>query len=298
MSRVACLQVPLFPLAARLRSEPELRDEALAVIEGQASRARVVAATRTVRKSGVKPGMTLPQARALLPGLVARAREAECERAAQEALLEVAESFSPRVEDAGEGCVYLDVTGLDHHFPAADLAGSERKAGEAMAAAAEAAGVPVWVGIAGGKLAARVAAEEGATPTVVPTGEEAAFLAPLPLHRLCPEMKMTATLESWGVRSIGDLARLPEAEVASRLGSAGRKLHVTARGEDPRPLEPWRPPPVFREGMDLEWPLIALEPFLFVARAALERLCRRLEARGFACRRLELGLRLDRKSVV
>lgn len=293
MSRVACLQVPLFPLAARLRSEPELEDEALAVFEGQASRARVVAAVRTVRKSGVKPGMTLPQARALLPGLVARARDAECERAAQEALLEVAESFSPRVEDAGEGCVYLDVTGLERHFPAEDLTGSERKAGEAMSAAADAAGVPVWVGIAGGKLAARVAAEEGAVPTVVPAGEEAAFLAPLPLHRLCPEMKTTAILESWGVRSVGDLARLPEAEVASRLGSAGRRLQVTARGEDPRPLDPWRPPPAFREGMDLEWPLVALEPFLFVARAALERLCRRLEARGFACRRLELDLRLE-----
>jgi hypothetical protein len=45
--------------------------------------------------------------------------------------------------------------------------------------------------------------------------------------------------------------------------------------------------------MDLEWPLVALEPFLFVARAALERLCRRLEARGLACSRLELALRLE-----
>jgi protein ImuB len=296
MSRIACLQVPLFPLAARLRSEPVLKDDALAVLEGQGNRARVVAATRTARKSGVKPGMTLPQARALLPGLVARARDPECERAAQEALLEVAESFSPRVEDGGEGCVYLDVTGLEHHFPAGDAGhpgGSERAAGEAMAGAAEAAGVPAWVGIAGGKLAARVAAEEGAGPTVVPAGEEAAFLAPLPLHRLCPEVRTAATLESWGVASVGDLARLPEAEVASRLGAAGRRLHVTARGEDPRPLSPWQPPPAFREGMDLEWPLVALEPFLFVARAALERLCRRLEARGFACRRLGLDLRLE-----
>jgi protein ImuB len=147
-----------------------------------------------------------------------------------------------------------------------------------------------------------VAAEEGAAPTVVAAGEEAAFLAPLPLHRLCAEVRMATTLESWGVASIGDLARLPEAEVASRLGAAGRRLQVTARGEDPRPLSPWQPPPAFREGMDLEWPLVALEPFLFVARAALERLCRRLEARGFACRKLQLDLRLepeghDRRSV-
>jgi hypothetical protein len=50
--------------------------------------------------------MTLPQARSLYPGLTARARDPESERAAQEALLEIADTFSPRVEDAGEGVVY------------------------------------------------------------------------------------------------------------------------------------------------------------------------------------------------
>jgi protein ImuB len=292
-TRIACLQVPLFPLAARLRSEPELRSEALAVLEGTGNRSRVVAATRTARKSGVRPGMTLPQARALLPGLVARSRDCECERAAQEALMEVAEAFSPRIEDGGEGRVYLDLTGIEHHFPGDTLTASETAAGQALAAAAEAAGVPAWTGIAGSKLAARVAAEEGGSPTVVPAGDEASFLAPLPLERLCPAVRVATTLERWGIRSIGELARLPESEVASRLGDPGRRLHVVARGLDPQPLSPWQPPPTFREGMDLEWPLVALEPFLFVARAALERLCRRLEARGFACRRLELDLRLE-----
>lgn len=292
-TRIACLRAPLFPLAARLRSEPELRDEALAVLEGAGNRARVVAATRTARRSGVRAGMTLPQARALLPGLVARSRDGECERAAQEALLEVAESFSPRIEDDGEGRIYLDVTGVEHHFPGDTLTAAETAAARAMAAAAETAGMPVWTGVAGSKLAARVAAEAGRSPTVVPAGEETSFLAPLPLERLCPEVRVASTLERWGVRSVGDLARLPEAEVASRLGSAGRRLHAIARGVDPDPLTPRQPPPTFREGMDLEWPLVALEPFLFVARAALERLCRRLEARGFACRRLELDLRLE-----
>lgn len=285
--------MPLFPLAARLRSEPELVDEALAVLEGQGERARVTAATRLARRSGVRPGMTLPQARARLPKLIARSRDPECERAAGGALLEVAESFSPRVEEEAAGRVYLDVDGVAHHFPADSLTASEERAGRALAAAADAVGLPAWVGIAASKLAARVAAETGGSPTVVPAGEEARFLAPLPLARLAPEMRVAATLERWGIRSIGELARLPEAEVASRLGPAGRDLHAVARGVDPRPLTPRRPSPVFREGMELEWPLVALEPFLFVARAALERLCHRVEARGLACARLELGLRLE-----
>ncbi len=285
--------MPLFPLAARLRSEPELAEEALAVLEGQGDRARVTAATRLARRAGIRPGMTLVQARARLPKLIARSRDPECERAAGEALLEVAESFSPRVEEEDAGRVYLDVDGVEHHFPADSLTASEERTGQALAAAAEAVGLPAWVGVAASKLAARVAAETGGAPTVVPAGDEARFLAPLPLTRLAPEVRVATTLERWGIRSIGELARLPEAEVTSRLGPAGRELHAVARGIDPRPLTPRRPPPVFCEGMELEWPLVALEPFLFVARAALERLCRRVEARGLACARLELGLRLE-----
>src|ERR1700745_2224187 len=109
---LACLFVPLFPLAARLRSEPDLKGEAAAVFEGNGNAARVLAATRRAREKGIQPGMTLPQARSIFPKLLARARDLESERAAQEALLEVADTFSPRVEDAGPGLAYLDLDGL------------------------------------------------------------------------------------------------------------------------------------------------------------------------------------------
>ena len=153
MPRLACVLVPLFPLAARLRSEPELASQALAVLEGNGNAARVIAATRLARTAGVRPGLTLPQARALCPKLVARARDEQCERAAQEALLEAAESLSPRLEDAGEGAAYVDLDGLERHFRE-----GEPEMGRALAAAVEAAGLPARVGIAGSKLAARVAA--------------------------------------------------------------------------------------------------------------------------------------------
>jgi protein ImuB len=110
--RLACVFVPLFPLAARLRSEPGLKGEAVVVVEGNGNAARVLAASRKARRAGIEAGMTLPQARALLPRLAARGRDRESERAAQEALLEVADGFSPRVEDGGEGVVYLDIEGI------------------------------------------------------------------------------------------------------------------------------------------------------------------------------------------
>jgi protein ImuB len=298
--RLACLRAPLFPLAARLRSEPDLLGEAVAVLAGNGTAARVVAATRRARQAGVRPGQTLTQARAMAPRLVARARDEACERAAQEALLEAAGRFSPRLEDAGGGTAYLDIEGMERHFGGGPEA--ETRLGQALMEAAEAAGLPVRVGIAGSKLAARVAAGTTPSPTVVPAGGEAAFLAPLPLGRLAPDGEVALTLERWGVRCAGELARLPAAEVASRLGPAGEALHAVARGRDPRPLVPRDPPAYLEEGTALEWPLVQLEPFLFVARAALDRLCGRLAALGLGCRRLELSLDLepdghDRRSV-
>ncbi len=298
-ARIACLDVPLFPLAARLRSEPELKGEPVAVFEGNGNAARVIAATRPARRAGIRPGMTLPQSRAIVPKLVARGRDAESERAAQEALLEIADSFSPRVEDAGDGVVYLDLAGLPGLLPKEDVSVERAEAllAQRLIAAVEGAGLPARVGIAGSKLAARVASTLPDSPKVVPEGDEAKFLAPLPLDRLAPEMEIGARLAQWGIGSIGELAQLPEGEVASRLGELGRELHATARGFDPRPLEPRVPALLLSEGMDLEWPLVTLEPFLFVGHAALERLVARLESQALACTRLEVTLKLDPEGV-
>lgn len=287
MTRLACLLVPMFPLAARLRSEPELLEEALAIVEGNGNNAHVVAATRRARKKGIHAGLSLAQSRSLIPKLIARGRDAECERTAQEALLEVAETFSPRIEDASEGIVFIDISGTERHFP------SERELAAAAIRACDAIGLPARCGIASSKLAARIAAELPQSPTVVARGGEAEFLAPLPLVRLSPQLETAATLQRWGLSSIGELAQLPESEVATRLGELGRELHYAARGIDPRPLIPRALPPDFREGMDLEWPLVALDPFLFIANAALDRLTKRLEIQGFACRRLEMTLTLE-----
>lgn len=316
MSRLACLWVPLFPLAARLRAEPELAGEALAVTAGNGATAQIVAATRAARRLGVTAGMTLTQARARVPKLAARNRDNTCERAAQEALAEIAERFSPRVEVAGPGLLFLDADGLAGRFRPGPLAAPdwtpERELGRALVAAARRAGLTARVGIAGSKLAAQVAAQSNAgrgsfpgapastaeavddtEPRIVATGGEARFLAPLPLARLAPELRLGETLARWGLASIGDFARLPAASVVSRLGAEGAELHTVARGIDPRPLLPREPPLDLAEGSELEWPLITLEPFLFLAHAALDRICRRLELRGLGCARLALELTLE-----
>ncbi len=329
--RIACVLIPLFPLAARLRSEPELSGEAVAILAGNGNAARIVAASKAARQAGIRAGLSLPQARAVLPRLIVRGDDAVCKRSAQEALLEAAETISPRVEDGGGGLAYVDADGLERCFF------SERAIGQSLAAAVEAAGLPSRIGLAGSKLASRVAAESRDSPMCVPPEGEAGFLSALPLSRLgltCLSIfppartpsrafahpspnwggdgggvvverggvsrgeekrphEVLDTLASWGLKTIGEFARLPEGEIVARLGEAGRRVHRMARGIDPDPLLPRTAPPSFAEGMDLEWPLVAVEPFLFVARAALERLADRLCAQALACAGLSLELKLD-----
>lgn len=285
--RIVCAWVPDFPLAARLRGEPELADEIVVVVEGQGAGAWVVARTERARRAGVELGMTLTQARVLAAGLVARGRDPASERGAREALGDAAESLTPRVEDAGEGVVYLDADGLDRRYP------SESALAEAVRRAARAVGLGVRVGVASSKRVALVAAQVADDLRIVPAGEEEAFLAPLDVALLEPECGVAEALSSWGVTTLGALARLDPGEVASRLGRAGRDLCAAARGVDPRALVPRARPLAFHEGMELEWPLVSLEPFQFIARAALDRLTERLAARGLAVARLTLELTLD-----
>ncbi len=111
----ACIFVPDFPVEALLRAEPELRSQAVAVLEGKAPLQKVFAVNETARRAGVDPGMTKLQIEACT-GLVLRARSPLQEAAAHAALLDCAQSFSPRVEDAGRDTILLDLAGLEPLF--------------------------------------------------------------------------------------------------------------------------------------------------------------------------------------
>jgi protein ImuB len=205
-------------------------------------------------------------------------------RAAQAALCDVAESCSSRVEDAGEGTVYLDVTGSS--FP------SEHALGAALAARAARVGLEVRVGIASTKTTACLAARRHPGVTVVARGAERRFLAPLPIDLLEPDAALAATLARWGITRASELACLSPGAVGARLGPAGAALVRRARGEDALPLAP-RPARLhFEEGANLEYGIDRLEPLAFVLRGCLDRLTARLALRALACGELRLSLGL------
>ena len=284
--RVACLRVANFPLAVCYRAEPDLRDSVVAITEGKGARAKVVASSVQARELGIECGVSAAQARAICDDVVFRQQSEAAVCAAQNALCDIASAFSPRIEDASAGVVYLEVSGTR------SLYGAEAKVARGLVEAAEQIGFAASAGVASTKIAAHLAARGGCGRAVIPPQEEWSHLAPLPLSMLEPDGKLLQTLNRWGVRTLGELAALPADAVMTRLGVEGAHLVRRARGEDETPFVARVQPLTFEEVVDLDYGIETVEPFLFVVRPLLERALARLRMRGLVCGDIHLRLRL------
>lgn len=204
----------------------------------------------------------------------------------ESALVDLAREFTPRVEAHGPTPVLLDLHGLGRVWPTPEALG------HALVEAARARDVDPHVVLAWTRAAALLLARGRAGLTIVPPGREAAALAPLPLALLDLDPERQELFRRWGLRTIGDLAGLPAAGLAERLGPDGPRLRRWARGEDDRPLVPTSPPESFSFTLELDWPVDGLEPLAFLLARVLETLCASLFERGRRAAALRLDLRL------
>jgi protein ImuB len=287
----ACIFVSDFPVEALLRAEPELRSQALAVLEGKAPLQKVFAVNENARRAGVHPGMTKLQIEACT-GLVLRARSLPQEAAAHAALLDCAQSFSPRVEALGCDTIVLDLAGLQPLFgPLPNIA-------RALARRASNLGLEASVAVAGNPDTAALAARGFSGVTVIPEGKEAEQLGSLPVEVLFANstkesVQLLETFSRWGILKLRDLAALPDVALSERLGQDGIHLQALARGVTSRTLVPVEPPLLFEEVIELDYPLMLLEPLAFLLGRLLEQLCARLEARALATQELRLCFELQ-----
>src|SRR5947208_9834846 len=111
----ACIFVPDFPVEAIVRAEPQLRSQAVAVLEGKPPLQKTCALNEEARRAGISVGMSKLQAE-VCDNIILRDRSEAQESSAHEALLDCAQSFSPRVEDCAPGTLLLDISGLGKLF--------------------------------------------------------------------------------------------------------------------------------------------------------------------------------------
>ena len=309
----ACIYVPNFPVAAALRAEPELQARAVAIVEGKPPLEKILAVNKEATRRGIAPGMTKAQAE-LCSELALRQRSPLQESAAHAALLDCAQSFSPCVEDAASDTALLDLAGMESLF------GSLPEISLAISNRAITLGLAANVAVASNPDAAVLAARGlcGAdTPfdklragfarvgvTVIPAGKEAERLGPLPVEVLFANPlaeddqkeaadRLLETLDRWGIRNLQALAALPEIAFSERLGQEGLRLQRLARGAALRTLVPVEAPLIFEEAVEMEHPIVLLEPLAFLLNRLLEQLCARLGSRALATQELRLTLELE-----
>jgi protein ImuB len=289
----ACIYVPNFPVAAVLRAEPELRARPVAILHGKPPLEKVLAVNE--KAIGITSGMTKAQAE-LCTELTLRPRSPLQESATHAALLDCAQSFSPCVEDTACDTSLLDLSGMESIF------GPPPKIARAIYNRAIALGLEANIATASNPDAAMLAARGFSGVTVIPPGKEAEQLGSLPIEvlfadHLEDDQKKEAdsfleTLDRWGVRTLRALAALPEIALSERLGQKGLHLQQLARGAALRTLAPVEAPLVFEEAVELEHPIILLEPLAFLLNRLLDQLCARLASRALATQELRLTLEL------
>jgi len=126
--------------------------------------------------------------------------------------------------------------------------------------------------------------------------DAAGELADLGLDRLPIEPDLLDTFDAWGVRTLGDLAALPENGLAGRLGDRALALQRLARGAIHRPLQIHKPPEVYEDSIALDHPIELLEPLLFLIARILNEQCARLMAHGLAASEVRVTLTLEDRS--
>jgi len=232
-------------------------------------------------------------------------------------LAAVAREFSPRFECHGPDLVSIDISGLDR------LIGPPPAIGEELRRAVAARGIRAHVAVAATRTAALVVAVTRPGVTIVARGEEADALAPIHIgildkiadDRIGPPAaaarlkgspsaeereafsRATAAFKRWGLKTLGELAALPPADLAARMGKHALAWQALARGEDTRPLIPTLDEERFDATLELEWPIEELEPLSFVLTRLLEPLSTRLERRDRGAAVLHVLLRLVTREV-
>jgi protein ImuB len=289
----ACIFIPDFSVQAIIRFEPELRACSVAVLTGRPPLEKVVALNERARHMGVEVGATKSQLEAW-EKLVLRARSESQETSAHAALLDCAQSFSPEVEDTAPGTVLLNLAGLE------PLLGPLPKIARDLARQVSRMGLEANLAVAANPDAALLAARGFSGVTLIPEGREAQWLGDLAVDVLLESFSSDAeeatrwveTFDRWGIRKLRALAALPEVPLSGRLGQHGIRLQKLARGAASRNLCVLEPRLIFAESVELEYPIVLLEPMAFLLNRMLEQVCVRLRARALAVQELQLNLEL------
>ncbi len=289
MLRVVSVFLPNWPIDRFTRDQRAAlpSPEALLILaDREGSRRIVFAASEAARGRGVRIGMAVTQAQALVPGLAIRNADPRADAAGLERLaLWAQRRYAPIVAaDPPDGLV-IDATGAAH------LHGGERAMLRDVITRLAGAGVTARAAMADSWGAAHALARYGAERMVVaPESGSRDLVSALPVAALRLPGTMVADLNHLGFTRIGDLADQPRAPLALRFGPQLHRRLDQALGRLAEVIEAARPPDLIEVRQSFAEPIGAAETIARSIDRLVGDLCALLDAKGLGARRLDLVL--------
>jgi protein ImuB len=194
------------------------------------------------------------------------------------------------MEEASEGtccALVLDIAGTGRLF------GPPQALAERLREEMAAAGFRVSVAVSSNFHAARLKAVAIRGITVIPDGEAAGALEKLPLESLALTDEQNETFALWGIRTLGQLAALPEVELVKRLGAAACDWRDLAQGIARHAFQPIEPILLLREFYDFETPVEQMDSLLFMGARMIDCLVARAQGRALSLASLTAEMQLE-----
>ena len=261
-----CLLITHLPVKAELRRRPELAGRPLIITTAGPARPQVLDAS--AEATGVMAGRSVAEALSRCAGGVTLPVDTGYLSEVNDGLLAALWDVVPAVEVAGWGVFYLSLTGM------AGIYGGVAGLAEVLLSVGEG-----WLrprlGIGMGKFpayCAAVQAEAGGWRQV--PADAARWLAPLPASWLPSDAGLISRLDSFGIRTLGDVARLPASSLAEFMGPDGIRVWRLARGIDPDPVVPMPLPERLSERLEFPFPVDAVSAIEAGIKSLTERLWR------------------------
>lgn len=240
--KILHLDLDAFFCAVEELRHPELRGKAFAVGGRPDQRGVVASCSYAARQFGIHSAMPMARALRQCPDLIIVSGNYSAYSVASRQVMARLRALTPLVEQISIDEAFLDVSDLE--------ADGETLARHLQEKIRTDLSLPCSLGVASNKLVAKIASDVGKyrarqagktgppnAITVVPSGDEAAFLAPLPVDMLWGVgPKTAARLAEMQVHTIGQLAQLSKDELRSLFGKNGEDLARRSLGQDDRPV--------------------------------------------------------------
>lgn len=279
----ACLRLKAPALAAVRR---RLADPSpwLVITDGPGNRPLVLACSKAAAQAGVRPGLSVPAARALCPQVVTTPRDPTAEQALRELLGAWAYGFSDQVTLALPDAVAFEVGGSLRLFRGWPQL--ERQ----LRSDLDTLGFEATLAVAPRPRAAWVFAGRDEGLAIERDDAVARVLDDLPITRIGLDDSAAASLRTMGFLRVRELLAVPRDSLGRRAGVAVPAHLDRLYGRAPDPLPSWRPPDTFESAIEFDARPTSVEPLLFALRRLINELAAVLHARDGGVQQFRLVL--------